>query len=271
MFHRLPGNLLLLVLCVAAARPDLPAHAQNRGETVWIPMQQGAANGPASIKLEGTLYKPEGEGPFPLVIFNHGSTGKGRLPATRTENPSDLGQYLLQRNIALLIPMRRGRGKSEGEYVESYECSLEESRRGVRYAAESLDAVYAFLKSQQWVDPQRIVLAGQSRGGMLAVTYAAEKRGSAIGTVNFVGGWQSDWCVGQNGFDVNAVFFAEAGKTTSAPALFLYATRDPFYTRTHIESYADAFRKAGGKVEFKLYETDANSDGHTLFHVHWRR
>ena len=167
--------------------------------------------------------------------------------------------------------MRRGRGQSGGEYRESYECALEESRRGLRYALESLDAVYAFLGTPRWVDPQRIVLAGQSRGGMLSVAYAAGNRGSAIGAINFVGGWLSDWCVGENGFDVNAVFFAEAGKTATVPALFLYATRDGFYERTRTESYADAFRKAGGTVDFMLYEMDPSSDGHMLFYSQWRR
>ena len=64
-----------------------------------------------------TLYKPQGDGPFAVIIFNHGSTGPGVIPADRTENPSGYGAYLLKKDIALLIPMRRGRGKSEGTYL----------------------------------------------------------------------------------------------------------------------------------------------------------
>lgn len=244
--------------------------AQNHGQTVWIPMQAKEPSVSVPIKLEATLYKPDGEGRFPLVIYNHGSTGPGDVPADHTDNPWGLGQYLLRKNIALLVPMRRGRGKSEGRYLESYECSLRTSREGIRYASESLDAVYAYLSTQPWVDMRKIVLTGTSRGGMLSVVYAAEHPGSAVGAVNFVGGWMGDGCVAKIQVDVNAVLFAEAGKKATVPNLFLYATRDPYYTSTRLADYADAFRNAGGVVDFKLYEMDASSNGHALFWVHWR-
>jgi predicted acyl esterase len=135
-------------LIVLGLLPLAPSIAQERGQTVWIPMQDKGLFGSREIKLETTVYKPEGAGPFPVVIFNHGSTGMGALPATRTENPSGFGRNLLKKGIALIVPMRRGRGQSEGAYQEPYECSLHQVRNGIRYAMESLDAVYAYLKQQ---------------------------------------------------------------------------------------------------------------------------
>ncbi len=234
-------------------------------------MNDKQSSGAEGIELEATLYKPDGDGPFPLVIYNHGSTGRGAVPLDFTENPTGLGQFLLARNIALLVPMRRGRGKSGGRYLEGVECSLDASRRQICYAAESLDAVYDFLRTQPWVSRDRIILIGTSRGGMLSVMYAADNRGAAVGVVNVVGGWLSDVCVASLGFDVNAVLFEEAGRKATVPHLFLYATQDPYYTATRVEDYADAFRKAGGNVDFTLYEMGPNESGHDLFYVYWRR
>ena len=226
---------------------------------------------PSSIKLEATLYKPAGDGPFPLVIFNHGSTGEGRIPRDKTDNPYGFGANLVKKGMALLVPMRRGRGKSEGQYRETYECTLHHSELGIRYASESLDAVYDFLKAQSWVDRGKIILSGNSRGGILSVIYAAGRFEAAIGVVNFVGGWVSDDCSSEAAVDINEVLFAEAGKKTNIPHLFLYGTRDSFYRISSVKNYAERFRRAGGIVEFKLYDMDVGANGHTLFYQHWRK
>ena len=245
------------------------AQGQNRGETVWIPMQDKGLFGTREIKLEATLYKPQGAGPFAVVIFNHGSTGSGAIPADRTENPSGYGAYLLKKGIALLIPMRRGRGKSEGTYHELYDCSLHQSRWGIDYAIESLDAVYSYLGRQPWADMNRILLSGTSRGGILSVVYAAERRGSAIGVLNFVGGWTPESCNFRAGTDINAVIFKEAGTKSKVPNLFLYAANDSYYGVSSIEKYPEVFREGGGSVEYKLYTLPEGVDGHSLFYRHW--
>jgi dienelactone hydrolase len=220
------------------------------------------------IKLEATLYKPQGDGPFAVVIFNHGSTGPGVIPIDRTENPSGYGAYLVKKSIALLIPMRRGRGKSEGTYQEPYECSLNQSRVGILYAMESLDAVYSYLGKRPWADMGKIILSGNSRGGILSVVYAAERPGSAIGVLNFVGGWMSDSC-NFRAVEINAVIFKEAGAKSKVPNLFLYAANDSYYSVSSIEKYPGAYREGGGAVEYRLYTLPEGADGHRLFYRHW--
>ncbi|NEX61951.1 hypothetical protein [Noviherbaspirillum galbum] len=42
------------------------------------------------IRLETTLYKPEGTGPFPVMIFNHGSSN-GPIPSSYIEKAAALG------------------------------------------------------------------------------------------------------------------------------------------------------------------------------------
>ena len=61
-----------------------------------------------SLVLHGFLYKPEGKGPFPAVLWNHGSEKRpGWLP--------DLAPIFLNKGYVFFIPHRRGHGRSPGE------------------------------------------------------------------------------------------------------------------------------------------------------------
>lgn len=262
--------LISVYLLIAISFASALATAQSDGETIWIPMQDKGLVSVRQIKLEATLYKPAGNGPFPVVIFNHGSTGPGVIPVDRTEKLPGYAGSLVKKGIALIIPMRRGRGKSEGSYTEPYECSLHQSQWGIRYAIESLDAVYDYLRKQEWADMRQVILSGSSRGGLLSVVYAAERPGSAIGVLNFVGGWMTDRCSVRAGFDINEAIFKEAGTKSKTPSLFLYATNDSYYAVSSIEKYPLAFREGGGRVEYKLYKLPEGSAGHGLFYRHWK-
>ena len=244
--------------------------AQSRGDTVWIPMKDKGFFGSKDIRLEATLYKPTGEGPFPVVVFNHGSTGPGSIPATQTENPWGFGLYLNKKGIALLIPMRRGRGRSEGNYTEPYDCSLNQSRYGIAYASAALDATFDFLRSQPWADMDKVVLAGQSRGGILSVIYAAENPALAKGVINFSGGWMGDGCNERAGTDINATLFREAGAKSKVPNIFLYSRGDSFYTDASIEKYSVEFKMSCGDIESRIFTVDAGVNGHLLFYRYFK-
>src|SRR5262249_29410011 len=63
---RRPAQFLLAVfLCSLAALADAQAQADASYSEVFYP------NGDLSI--QAYLYRPEGSGPFPVVIYNHGS------------------------------------------------------------------------------------------------------------------------------------------------------------------------------------------------------
>src|SRR5258708_233856 len=79
-FNRRPGRWLtafflgigLLPVVLAAA---LPVAGQERA---MVPVTIDGA----TVKLATITYKPAGNGPFPTLIFHHGSTGRGQEPAT---------------------------------------------------------------------------------------------------------------------------------------------------------------------------------------------
>jgi len=81
------------------------------------------------VTLRGTLYKPEGEGPFPALVYNHGSAPGNLNDLAFTQ----LGPLFAQRGWVFFAPYRRGQGLSAeaGPYVGDEIASVaRESVRG---------------------------------------------------------------------------------------------------------------------------------------------
>jgi dienelactone hydrolase len=232
------------------------------GTTVRIPMKERGLGG-EELTLEATLYRPGADGPHPVLLFNHGSTGGGTVALSVTMRPSRQAQFFVDRGFAVLAPMRRGRGASDGTHGE-YEgtCAPDILGAGFARAIEDVDSAIAYLRSQPWADPTRVVVAGQSRGGILAVAYAAERPGTSRGVINFAGGWTSQRC-DEGGRGFNHATFASAGGRTRIPMLFLYAEEDGYYSAAWIRRYHEAFAQPGGVVTFHLFPA-FGADGHRL-------
>jgi hypothetical protein len=144
---------------VLAPRPPISLHE----ETLRIPVTSTTPEGGAQTwHLEATLYRPKPTGRFPVAVFNHGSTGPGQIPVTLTLKFPIVARYFVEQGFAVLVPLRRGRGQSEGSYQESYQCGREAS--GIAAAVEDLDGVFQFLREQPWADVKRIAIGGASRG-----------------------------------------------------------------------------------------------------------
>jgi len=67
------------------------------------------------LRLTAYLWKPAGTGPFPAVLFNHGSGGAAAdqtagMPITQAATV--LAPFFIQRGYAFFYPFRRGHGPS---------------------------------------------------------------------------------------------------------------------------------------------------------------
>jgi len=74
------------------------------------------------VRLEVVIYKPPGDRPFPLLVVNQGSTGRGNNPALFTQtfsNPA-FAEMFVKKGYMVAFPQRRGRGRSEGLYDEGF-------------------------------------------------------------------------------------------------------------------------------------------------------
>jgi dienelactone hydrolase len=226
-------------------------------EQIFIPVKTGA--GP-DVRLEATRFRPGRSGRFPLVVFNHGSTGNGNIAPSRTLTFREPAHYFVRRGFAVVVPMRKGRGASEGTYDEPYGCTPTVVEAGVSSGLADLDGVLDHLLQQAWVDGDRLLMAGQSRGGYLSVVYAARGRHRARlrAVVNFAGGW-----TGQRCGDLNSPGFADAGRRARLPTLWLYGEGDSYYPASAIRGYFAAFEQAGGTGRLHLFG-GVPRDGHRL-------
>jgi dienelactone hydrolase len=235
-------------------------------ESTFIPIKaRGLLGSTKEIRLAATIYRPNQSGTFPVVIFNHGSTGMGAIPTTRSFTYEAQAEYFLERGYAVVVPMRKGRGKSEGTYAESEErrCDFSTWSPGIESAMEDVDGVLEYLSTQPYADVSNILLAGISRGGFLAVTYAAKGkyRSDVRGVINFVGGWVGEARSCRD--DFNRWSYSQLGQLTKLTMLWLYAEGDAYYSSNAIKGYVQAFADGGGVADFHLFST-VPGNGHHL-------
>jgi len=151
---------------------------------------QGAATQPEVVRFEsdgrtlgGELFKPPGSGPFPALLYNHGSA-----PGVLNSQASKvLGPLFTRSGWVFFMPYRRGQGLSAeaGPYIVD-EIDAARRRGGRREAsatmtrlltAEQLNdqvAAFGWLKAREYVNSNRIAAAGNSFGGIQSILGAAK-------------------------------------------------------------------------------------------------
>jgi carboxymethylenebutenolidase len=217
-----------------------------------------------SLVLHGFLYKPEGQGPFPAVLWNHGSERRpGWLP--------EVAPTFLSQGYIFFIPHRRGHGRSPGEYVMDLLGSANQSggssarsRKLVELMEQHLEdqmAALAYLKGLSSVDPQRIVVAGCSFGGIQTVLMA-EKGLGVRAAVDFAGAAQN-W---QHAPELRARMI-QAVQHSQMPIFFIQAKND--YDVSPSRDLAAAMEKSGKPRALQIFPAfgKSNQDAHE-FCVH---
>lgn len=165
-FSRFAARVIVCGLLVAGESVDGQANGQpQRYETAFYPS--------GKFKIEAYVYKPEGTGPFPVVIYNHGS----RPGHEREERPFVyVAEMLTESGYVVIVPERRGYGKSDGPTVGE---AIGEDR-GPRFVArveEETDdvlAVVEFVKALPYADTKRMAVMGWSIGGIVSVFAASQ-------------------------------------------------------------------------------------------------
>jgi len=139
------------------------------------------------LKIEAYLYKPlKGEAPFPLVIYNHGS----RAGHEREEVPFRyVANVLAAQGWAVLVPERRGYGKSDGPTYAEEVGSNGADAMIRRFVEESDDVLAAldYIKTLPFIDQRRMAIMGWSHGGV-ATLLTASRSHAFVALIDQAGG-----------------------------------------------------------------------------------
>lgn len=103
------------------------------------------------LSLRAKLVLPEGSGPFPVVVFVHGSERDSAVESYY--NPYMFAAH----GVAGLVYDKRGTGASEGQYNQNFHLLSDDTAAAVEW-----------LRNQPGVDSEKVHLAGYSQGGWIA-------------------------------------------------------------------------------------------------------
>jgi dienelactone hydrolase len=214
------------------------------------------------------ILRPAGAGPFPAVILNHGAGASAQ--ARRDESPEALREAALEfvrHGYAVLLPLRSGFGATGGVLAEHPgSCEQPDYLRGTAAGASDVLAVYDYARRLPFVDGSRMIIAGQSAGGVVALAAAAREPAGLAAVLAFAAGMGGDVlrhpgeaCAPQ----AMAALFDHLGRHVKTPVLLNYASNDRWFGATSRLWY-EKLRGAGANAEYVLLPP-FGADGHFVF------
>jgi dienelactone hydrolase len=233
-------------------------------EEVRIP----AANGKYSIAA--TILRPEGVGPWGAVVLNHGTPGSA---TGRAKESSELliqsAAVFARRGYVVVLPLRRGFGATGGEFAEDPgTCANPDYRKGEQAAADDVMAAYDFTRTLPYVDGKRMILAGQSAGGMVSMFTAGTRNPEGlVAVLSFAAGrgGNPDFRPGVPcAVEPVAKVLESVAKNVRVPVLMHYAENDHYFNAQTSRLWYERFAAGGARVEYVL-QPAFGRDGHYIF------
>jgi dienelactone hydrolase len=256
---------LVLTLTLATAL------AQTPGGPEIVVIQSGSAT------LHAILWRPQGRGPFPGILLNHGS---GRTPedlkrlGPYERNAEKLGPLFARHGYVFLYLFRRGVGLSTDQGANAVDLMNSESASHGQEARNALqlnllenremdDALSGlrFLRALAYVDARNVAAIGHSFGGSLTVLLV-EREPNLRAVVVFSGAGYS--------FDRSPELrtrLLAAVDHIAAPIFFIHAENDYSLSSGKV---LDARREQIGKPHrLKIYPPIGHTvdDGHDFLHL----
>lgn len=264
--------LVLLIPIFATAgtdqKSDNVAVAQVREELWGIP---------SIMPMLAYMIRPVGDGPFPLLVMNHGVSLD---PKERSYFPAiefrDAALWFAKQGYVVVAPVRPGYGASAIEIPERGLFGLFFSGVGNCSDANFRDAGLAIASLNMWVidymstlpfiKRDDVVVVGQSGGGWGAIALASQNPSSVRAIIGFeagrgghLNGKPNNNCAPDRLIEAAAQF----GRTARIPMLWIYVHNDSYFGPDLSMRLASAFQAAGGNVEYHLLP-DFGEDGHFL-------
>jgi len=249
-----PGALVALALALAAlAGPiismpgPVDTEATQEGRALWLLPSQDPA-----VPMLTTVFRPAGEGPFPLVLMNHGTT------RSVTERPffpllefNAAALWFAEKKYTVVAPQRPGHGDTGGPYYEEVApCDDPQFRDAGLAVAEADGIALAYMTSQPFVQGDDVIVVGQSGGGWGSLAFASQNPPGLRAMINFAGGRTCK--ENPRAPERLIAIAAEFCRSVRAPMLWIYTQNDSFFPPELSKPMSEACRAAGAQLEYHL-------------------
>src|SRR3979490_157286 len=198
---------LLVVAVLLLASPITPVHAEDQAASRQIQEEIWAL--PLPQPMFAYLVRPVGDGPFPLVIMNHGVSLN---PIDRSFFPlvefRDAAKWFAKRGYLVVAPVGTGYGAAAidipehglyGPFFSKVGKCSNPNFRAPGLAVAQVDLwIIDYLATEKRIIPKDVIVIGQSAGGWASIalsslnppqvkaiiTFAAGRGGSVDGKPN---------------------------------------------------------------------------------------
>ncbi|NGX94851.1 MAG: dienelactone hydrolase [Candidatus Afipia apatlaquensis] len=271
--HRQNLRSLIAALLLLHANPITPSRADDQAASNRIQEEIWAL--PLPLPMFAYLVRPVGEGPFPLVIMNHGVSLK---PTDRSFFPliefRDAAKWFAKRGYLVVAPVGTGYGAAaidipeHGHYGPFFskvgKCSNPNFRAPGLAVAQVNLWIIDYLAAEKRIIPKDVIVVGQSAGGWASIALSSLNPSQVKAIIIFaagrggrVDGKPNNNCAPDKLVETTAEF----GRTSRVPMLWIYIENDTFFGPALSKRMHEAFSAAGGKAEYHLVPPFGN-DGH---------
>jgi dienelactone hydrolase len=269
MRHEIGGSrrALAALLFLACAFPVPPAWAQDspapeplardiREEVQHVNVTVSDAFGrTATLPIPVTIFRPPGDGPFPLVVMNHGRAIDAERMKQGRARYDHFARYLVNKGFTVFIPTRVGYAETYGKLdpEDLLGCASPRLEPAATAAADQVVATVEYARTLPYVDASRWIVMGQSLGGFTSVAVAWRNPPGLVGAVNFSGGHGGNPVTHAGNPCGDAVLrhlWATKAAQAKVPMLWFYWENDQFFGPSAPRRWHAAWTENGGRAEF---------------------
>lgn len=268
---------LLTIIGVGLALHTMasPSRAESQDQPSKIQEEIWAL--PLPLPMFAYVVRPVGDGPFPLVIMNHGVALDARersfFPLVEFR---DAAMWFARRGHLVVAPVGSGYGAVAHDIPERGVYGLFFSKIGncqnpnfhdAGLAVASVDTwIIDYMAAQKMTEPKNVIVVGQSAGGWAAIALSSRNPPEVRAIITFaagrggrVGGKPNNNCAPDKLVEATG----ELGRTARIPSLWIYSENDTFFGPALTKRMHDAYTGAGGLAEYRMLPPFGD-EGHFL-------
>jgi dienelactone hydrolase len=229
------------------------------------------------LPMMAYVVHPAGNGPFPLVIMNHGVSLNARersfFPLVEFR---DAAFWFARRGYMVVAPAGSGYGAAAidlperglyGPFFSKVGNCVNPNFRDPGLAVAQVDSwIIDYMAAEKRIVPNDVIVVGQSAGGWAAIALSSQNPPPVRAIITFaagrggrVDGKPNNNCAPDKLVEATGEF----GRTARVPMLWIYTENDTFFGPALSRRMHDAYTSAGGNAEYRMLPAFGN-DGHFM-------